>query len=153
GHRNDDKGKFTEISDQAGLETFWPWGIATGDFDKDGRLDIVTNNFNDRPYFFKNRLPRQNHVAFRLRGTRSNRDAIGVVARFYQGEKVMSRQVLGACGYLSQSSRVLHLGLGDKPEIDRVEIHWPSGVRQRLDAVAANRLHEIVERARSGRLY
>ncbi len=43
-------------------------------------MDIVTNNFNDQPYFFKNRLPRQNYVAFRLRGTRSNRDAIGPAA-------------------------------------------------------------------------
>jgi hypothetical protein len=128
-------------------------GAATGDFDNDGRLDIVTNNFNDQPYFFKNRLPRQNYVAFRLRGTRSNRDAIGAVLRLYQGGRIMSRQVLGACGYLSQSSRVLHFGLGNKPEIDRVEIHWPSGVWQRLDAVAANRLHDIVEPAQSGRLY
>ncbi len=86
------------------------------DFDGDGRLEIVVNNFNDQPYFFKNRLPAKNWVAFRLRGTRSNRDAIGAVVRLYQGDKIMTRQVQGACGYLSQSSRTLHFGLGDEGE-------------------------------------
>jgi hypothetical protein len=217
-YRNDGGGKFTEVSDKAGLETFWPWGIATGDFDNDGyedvflpsgmgypfwywpnqllmnqgdgtfrdraeelgvepprrgkfladpidgkpaarssrcavtgdfsadgRLDIVTNNFNDQPYYFKNRLPRKNYVEFRLRGTRSNRDAVGAVVRLSQGDKVMTRQVQGACGYLSHSSRTLHFGLGDRPAIDRVEITWPSGVHQRVDDVAANTLHEVIE--------
>jgi hypothetical protein len=217
-YRNDGGGKFTEVSDRAGLETFWPWGIATGDFDNDGdedifipsgmgypfyywpnylmhnqgdesfrdrasdwgiepprrgeffpekiegrpamrssrcaavadfdgdgRLDIVVNNFNDQPYFFRNRLPRKNYVAFRLRGTWSNRDAVGAVVRLYQGKKVMTRQVLSACGYLGQSSRTLHFGLGDQPLIDRVEITWPRGLRQRLDSVRANATHNLVE--------
>src|SRR5262249_10320310 len=81
---------------------------------------------------------KKNYVAFRLKGTRSNRDAIGAVVRVYQGEKVLTRQVLGICGYLAQSSHTLHFGLGDRPEIDRVEITWPSGARHRLDAVTAN---------------
>jgi hypothetical protein len=219
-YRNEGGGKFTEISDKANLETFWPWGIATGDFDndgwedvfvpsgmgypfyywpnyllmnqgdgsfrnqatelgiepcqrgeylpdrvagrqavrssrcavvadfdRDGRLEIVTNNFNDQPYYFKNQLPRKNYVAFRLRGTRSNRDAIGAVVRLYQGDRILTRQVHAASGYLSQSSRTLHFGLGDRPEIKHVEITWPSGVRQRLDAVVANTMHDIVEPA------
>jgi hypothetical protein len=217
-YRNEGKGKFTEISGQAALETFWPWGIATGDFDNDGfedvfvpsgmgypfyywpnqllhnegngtfrnvaaawgiepprrgkqfpfaingrpaarssrsaavadfdgdgRLDLVVNNFNDRPYFFHNRLPKKNHVSFRLRGTWSNRDAIGAVVRLHQGTKVMTRQVHGACGYLSQSSRTLHFGLGDRPDIDWVEIIWPRGRKQRLDQVTANTRHDLVE--------
>jgi hypothetical protein len=217
-YRNEGNGKFTEISDQAGLETFWPWGIATGDFDNDGRedvflssgmgypfyywpnyllmnqgdgtfrdqaaeagvepplrgtyfpdringrpatrssrcavtadfenngrLEIVTNNFNDQPYYFKNQFPLKNYVAFRLTGTRSNHDAIGAVVRLYGGGEIMTRQVQAACGYLSQSSRTLHFGLGNRRDIDRVEITWPSGRRQRLDTVAANALHKVVE--------
>ncbi len=217
-YRNEGGGKFTECSDRLGLETFWPWGVATGDFDNDGfedvfsasgmgypyyywpnyllmnhggrvflneaaklgveppprgetftdpamgreaarssrsaaaadfsgtgRLDIVTNNFNDQPYFFRNQLPRGNYVAFRLRGTRSNRDAVGAVVRVYQGDRVLTRQVRGACGYLSQSSKTLHFGLGDRPAIDRVEVTWPGGTRQRLEGVAANTRHDIVE--------
>jgi hypothetical protein len=219
-YRNDGDGKFVEISDQAGLETFWPWGIAAGDFDNDGRediflpsgmgypfyywpnallmnqgdgafqdraaeagmepplrgqslpnpiagwqavrssrsavtgdfdghgrLEIVVNNFNDQPYFFKNQFPFKNYVAFRLRGTRSSRDAIGAVVRLYQGSKILTRQVQSSGGYLAQSSRTLHFGLGDNPAIDRVEITWPSGIRQRVDSVAPNKLHNVIEPA------
>jgi hypothetical protein len=223
-YRNDGKGKFTEISDEAGLETFWPWGIATGDFDNDGyedvfiasgmgypfyywpnylmmnmrdgtfvnqatelgiepplrgsyltekikgkraarssrcaatadfdgdgRLEIVVNNFNDRPYFFKNQMPQKNYVAFRLRGTQSNRDAIGAVVRLFRGKQALTRQVHAACGYLSQSSKTLHFGLGDTTDIDRIEITWPSGLRQILPAVKANTRHDIVEPREDGK--
>jgi hypothetical protein len=219
-YRNLGQGKFTETALAAGLETFWPWGIATGDydndgnedvfitsgmgypfyywpnqlmmnngdgtfrdrasalgvepptggiyqekniggqraarssrsaavadFDGDGRLDIVTNNFNDRPYFFSNRFPRQNYVAFRLTGTRSNRDAIGAVVRLWAGKKVMVRQVSPAGGYLSQSSRVLHFGLGDRSKVDRIEIRWPRGLVQTLVNPPINTLNQIREPA------
>ena len=93
----------------------------------------------------KNQGPTRDYVAFRLRGTSSNRDAIGAVVRIYQGGKVMTRQVQAAGGYLSQGTKTLHFGLGDKPAIEHVEIVWPSGTRQRLDNVAINKLHDIVE--------
>src|SRR5262249_28777154 len=80
---------------------------AVADFTGSGRLDIVVNNFNDQPYFFRNQGSARNWVAFRLRGTRSNRDAVGAVVRLYQGGKVLTRQVQGTCGYLAQSSRTL----------------------------------------------
>jgi hypothetical protein len=117
------------------------------DFDGDGRLEIVTNNFNDRPYFFANRLPRRNYVAFRLTGTKSNRDAIAAVVRLWIGKTVMVRQVNPAGGYLSQSSRVLHFGLGDRSNVDRVEIRWPSGIVQTLENPAINTLHQVREAA------
>jgi hypothetical protein len=217
-YRNLGAGKFEEISDKAGMETFWPWGIASGDFDNaghedifiaagmgypfwywpnslminngngtftdrakdlgieppvrgrslpkkiqgndcprssrcaavadfdgDGRLDIVVNNFNDHPYYFRNRLPKKNYVAFRLQGTRSNRDAIGAMVRLYSGKEVMTRQVNPAGGYLSQSSKTIHFGLGDRTKIDRVEITWPRGGKQTLDAPAINKLNLIKE--------
>ncbi len=217
-YRNLGHGHFAETAGAAGLETFWPWGVASGDFDNDGyedvfipsgmgypfyywpnqlmmnngdgtfreravelgiepppggiyleeriggqqatrssrsaivadfdgdgRLEIVTNNFNDRPYFFANRLPRRNYVAFRLTGTKSNRDAIGTVVRLWVGKMVLVRQVNPAGGYLSQSSRVLHFGLGDRSNVDRVEIRWPSGIVQTLDNPAINSLHQVRE--------
>jgi hypothetical protein len=212
-------GKFEEVSDKAGAETLWPWGVATGDFDNDGyedafvpsgmgfpwdywpnrllmnqgdgtfrersheegiepppggiylpgdiagksqtrssraaavadfdgdgRLDLVVNNFNDGPYYFKNAFPPRNYVAFRLRGKRSNRDAVGAVVRAYADGQVLTRQVNPAGGYLAQSSKTVHFGLGDR-RLGRVEIRWPSGTVQVLEAPAPNRLHEVIEPA------
>src|SRR5437660_679775 len=219
-YRNLGHGHFTETAAAAGLETFWPWGVATGDydndgnedvfipsgmgypfyywpnhlmmnngdgtfrdradvlgieppvggiyleervggqpaarssrsavvadFDGDGRLGIVTNNFNGPPYYFVNRLPRRNYVEFRLTGTTSNRDAIGAVVRLWVGKTVMVRQVSPAGGYLAQSSRVVHFGLGDRTTVDRVEIRWPRGIRQTLQHPEINTLHQIREPA------
>jgi hypothetical protein len=57
----------------------------------------------------------------------------------------MTRQVRSACGYLSYSTRIAHFGLGDSPEFDRVEITWPSGIKQTVEKPAPNQLHVIVE--------
>ncbi len=118
---------------------------AVADFDGDGRLEIVTNNFNDRPYYFQNRLSQTNYVAFKLQGSRSNRDAIGAIMRLYIGDEVMTRQVHPAGGYLSQSSKTLHFGLGKRVKVDRGEITWPSGLVQMIDAPKINSWHAIVE--------
>jgi hypothetical protein len=211
-------GRFEECSERAKMETFWPWGIATGDFenngfedvfipsgmgfpffywrnylmmnngdetfsdrsrtegieppprgqfleqkigdrpaarssrcaatadfDGDGRLEIVVNNFNDYPYYFRNEFPDRHYVAFQLKGTKSNRDAIGAVVRLTAGDKVMTRQVQAAGGYLSQSSKIVHFGLGDDSKVDSVEVRWPSGIRQKIDNVQVGTLQEIVE--------
>jgi hypothetical protein len=102
------------------------------------------NNFNDTPYYFKNNFPRRNWIAYRLTGTsyrlpgrkwKTSRDAIGALVTLHLGKKdgkeeIMVRQVNPAGGYLSQSSKVIHFGLGDRPRVGRVEIRWPSGIRQ-----------------------
>ena len=219
-YRNLGDGKFTETALTAGLETFWPWGIATGDFDNDGdedvfitsgmgypfyywpnqlmmnngdgtfrdrasdlgvepptggiyqekdiaghrasrssrsaavadfdgdgRLDIITNNFNDRPYLFANVFPRHNYVALRLTGVTSNRDAIGALVRLWAGTRVMVQQVSPAGGYLAQSSRVLHFGLGNRTNVDSITIRWPRGIEQTLKSPKIDTLLQIREPA------
>jgi hypothetical protein len=118
---------------------------ATADFSGDGRVDIVTNNFNDAPYFFENQFPPKHYVEFRLRGTRSNRDAIGAVVKLFLSEQVLVRQVQAAGGYLSQSSKTLHFGLGERTGIDRAEVRWPSGLTQEILHPDLNRLHDLTE--------
>ncbi len=117
------------------------------DYDGDGRLDAAINNFNERAYLYRNRFPMRHWAAFRLRGTKSNRDAIGAVVRIEAGGRAQIRQVCGAGGYLGQSTRTLHFGLGDAAAIDRVEIRWPCGARQVLTGLAADRVHDVVEPA------
>src|SRR5205807_10409670 len=105
------------------------------------------NNFNGRAFYFRNSFPPKNYVAFRLTGTKSNRDAIGALVKIYLGKEVMVRQVQPAGGYLSQSSKTVHFGLGDRSGIDRVEIRWPNGALkpQQIDNPEINKLHRISE--------
>jgi len=118
---------------------------AVADFDGDGRLDLIVNNFNDYPYYFRNHFPQKNYLAFRLQGTKSNRDAIGALVKLYAGKDIMTRLVKPASGYLSQSSKTVHFGLGDRSKIDRLEIRWPSGLRQTIENPSMNQMHHIVE--------
>jgi hypothetical protein len=120
---------------------------ATADFDGDGQLELIVNNFNDVPYYFRfsERLPVKHWVAFRLRGTRSNRDAIGAVVKLFNEQGVMVRQVHCTGGYLSQSSKTVHFGLGGSATVDRVEIRWPSGVQQTLVPPVIEKLYEVIE--------
>jgi hypothetical protein len=217
-YRNAGQGKFMEVSDSVGAETFQPWGIANGDFDNDGyedvfipagmgfpffyrpfsllmndrgtrfvdraaeagleprpggphlpnaiagkaasrssraaatadfngdgRLDLVVCNFNERSYLYLNESPKRNWIAFRLEGTKGNRDAIGALLRLRAGGRTLVRQVQAQGGYLSQSWNTVHFGLGDAGLVDSCDILWPGGKLQVLPAPPVNRVHAVKE--------
>ncbi len=108
---------------------------AVFDVDEDGDLDIVTNEWNDRPQVLVSNLAvkkKLNYLKVRLVGTVSNRDGFGSTVKVHSGSKTFARYHDGKSGYLSQSSMPLYFGLGDATQIDRIEVRWPSGKVQTL---------------------
>lgn len=100
------------------------------DIDHDGDLDIITNEFNDRPQVLMSNLSERRQVRYvkiRLQGRRSNRDGIGAMVSLSAGGKTSTQFVDGKSGYLSQSSVPLYFGLGSSTKIDSISVRWPSG--------------------------
>lgn len=123
------------------------------DFDQDGDLDIITNEFGATPQVLESDLSERrgaalSYLEIRLRGTQSNRDGLGARVTVSAGNRRWVQVYDGQSGYLSQSSLPLYFGLAGANRVDRVEVSWPSGVRTMLDAdIPLNELLEISEPA------
>jgi hypothetical protein len=121
-------------------------GLAQGDFDRDGRLDLVVTRLNEPAIVLWNRSPRRGHwIAFDLRGTRSNRDGIGAMVMIRTARGKQWNRRTAASGYGATSSRLVHFGLGEADRVDEVEIRWPSGAVQRIGPATADRVIAIRE--------
>jgi hypothetical protein len=105
---------------------------AVADFDNDGRLDLVVNNFNHEPYLFRNISPVKHYLQIRLRGKKSNRDGYGTRVKVISDNLVQYREAHSSGGYLTQSSPILHFGLGENARVGRVEIIWPGAKRPQV---------------------
>ena len=119
------------------------------DLDGDGDLDLVTNEWSDRPQVLVSNLSEKKKIQFlkiKLTGTTSNRDGLGATVKVHCGAKTYTRYHDGKSGYLSQSFMPLYIGLGDATQIDRIEVAWSSGKKQTLsDKIPINALLTIVE--------
>ena len=120
-------------------------GLAILDSDHDGRLDLVLRNFHQPAGLLRNRRGSGHWVAFKLEGTRSNRDAVGARIRLRTGDRWQTRVVTAGSGYLSSSSLRQHFGLGDATRVDEVVIEWPSGQRTDLRDLDVDRMHPVTE--------
>lgn len=122
-------------------------GVAVGDFDQDGALDLVVRNVaRKKVVYFHNELSRKAHF-FRLElvGSRSNRDAVGAVARVAAGGLLQSRVRTSGSGFQGQSEGALHFGLGNAARVETLTIEWPSGIEERFTNLPADHLVRIVE--------
>jgi hypothetical protein len=116
-------------------------GAAFGDFDGDGRPDVVITTNAGPAYLYRNDVRNGNQVIrFVLHGTKSNRDAIGAKVRVTAGTQTYWKMVKSGSSYLSQSELPLSFGLGPRTAVDKVEIEWPSGKKQAIDSVRAGQI-------------
>jgi len=153
-HREGEGQKFLETSDRAG-EDFQRIevgrGVAVGDIDNDGAVDIlVTNNNGPVRLLHNDTLPRQHWLEVRLEGARTNRFGMGArVAVVRDGEEPLWRRVHTDSSYLSASDVRVHFGLGRRSDVQRLMVRWPDGVEESWDKIQADRV--VVLRQGSGR--
>ena len=120
--------------------------MAIGDLDNDGRVDAVITT-NDGPvHVLHNETPASNHwLLLKLVGHTSNRDAIGAEVTLVTAAGAQHATVSTASSYLSASDKRVHFGLGQEASAQRIEIRWPSGIRQTIKDVRADQILEIDE--------
>lgn len=141
--------RFEDVSATAGAAVAAPSvarGAAFGDFDNDGRLDVVINNMHDAPSLLRSDSASVNHwLMVRLEGVKSNRSAIGARVTCVTGKLRQIDEVRSGGSFFSQNDFRLHFGLGVAPRVDLLEIRWPSGAMERIKNCGADQIILIRE--------
>jgi len=147
--RNKHDRSFEDVTALAGLDRLPPAsrrGLAVGDVNNDGKLDVIVLNIGEPPTLLINRNQSSNHaVLFHLVGTKSNKAAIGARAVVTTGEGVQIGEIRSGSSYLSQNDLRLHFGLGDTTSISSVRILWPSGKDEIFKNLPGDFIYTIVE--------
>ncbi len=140
---------FADVSATAGDAILAPKmhrGAAFGDLTNDGKIDAVVNVLHDRPQLLINRTSNDHHwIEIKLVGTKDNRDGLGAKVKITTAEGVQYNVATTAVGYSSSSDKRVHFGLGKAATIDRIDLSWPTGVKQSLVNVKADQVLTIVE--------
>ncbi|QDV41565.1 ASPIC and UnbV [Stieleria neptunia] len=137
-----------DVSDPSG---YWSGrhvgrGLARLDFNRDGNIDVAVTHLGETSALLINRTETQNHwIQIQLVGTRSERDAIGAKVDVQVGDRSLSQWVVAGDGFFCRNEAVVAFGLGNRQQVDQLSIRWPSGRRQQLNNLAADRRLLIVE--------
>src|ERR1700682_702654 len=148
-HRNNRDGTFSEVASQVGsalMEERVGRGVAFGDIDNDGDIDIVVNDLDGSPQLLRNDGGNANNsVLIKTVGVKSNRDGIGARVKVVSGDLAQVDEVRSGGSYISQNDLRLHFGLEKRTKIDYIEVRWPSGVVDKVANLNANRILTIRE--------
>src|SRR5260370_6483089 len=123
-------------------------GLALGDFDNDGSVDVLVSVNDGAPVLLRNNAGKQNHwLGVKLVGKKSNPDAVGAVVSYQAGDLKRSRMKVGGGSYLSSHDPRMVLGLGKREKIDWLEVKWPlpSGKTERFTNLPINRYIMVIE--------
>ncbi len=149
---HNERGKFIDVSEASGpgiSERHASRGAAFGDYDNDGGVEVVVNSQNEAPSLLHRAAKADGHwIILKLEGVRSNRSGIGARVRLSAGDTTQTGEVRSGGSYLSQNDLRLHFGLGAEKWVDRLEIVWPSGVRQIETRLQVDRITVIREPSR-----
>jgi len=142
-------GRFEDVSSKSGpgiQSEQVARGCAFGDLDNDGDVDVVVNNLDAPPSLLRNdggNVSRS--VTVKCVGTRSNRSAIGTRVKVTIAGRDQIDEVMSGSSYYSQNDLRLHFGLGTAEKADRIEVLWPSGLKETFDDIKANQIVVIQE--------
>jgi enediyne biosynthesis protein E4 len=141
--------KFEDVSRDAGpvlSERTTARGACFADYDNDGKVDAFVVNLGARGTLVHNVSTNTGHwVAVKLKGTKSNRDGIGAKVEVFAGGKRWFAERVTGTGYLSQDDGRMHFGLGVAATVDKIIVHWPSGMEQMVEKLATDRVVTIEE--------
>jgi hypothetical protein len=145
------KGKFINVSESSGpifAKSFSARGMAAGDFNNDGGIDVLVAVNDGAPVLLRNNIGKDNHwLGVSLVGTKSNKDAIGARITYKSGDLTRSRTKVGGGSFMSSHDPRVLLGLGKRKKVDWIDVQWPQpgGGVERLTNVPVDRYITVVE--------
>ena len=139
--------QFAERGEDLGLaERYKSRGLALGDYDNDGDIDVVVNNLDGPPTLLRNASgDHHSWLLVDVRGTTGDRSAIGARVRATSGGRTQLREVRSSASYLSANDLRQHFGLGADKRIERLTVRWPSGRMRTIEDVALNQILIVEE--------
>lgn len=148
-HRNNRDGTFTEVAAEFGTvltELRASRGVAFGDIDNDGDVDLIVADLDGPPQLLRNDSGNANNsILIKTVGVKSNRSGIGARVKVVSGDLTQVDEVRSGDSYISQSDQRLHFGLEKRTKVDSIEVRWPSGNVDKITGVGVNRVIVIKE--------
>jgi len=144
-------GKYKNVSEQSGPvfgKSFSARGMAVGDFNNDGGIDVLVAVNDGAPILLRNNVGKENHwLGVQLIGTKANRDAVGARLTYKAGDQTRSRMKTGGGSFLSSHDPRMILGLGKRTKVDSLDVQWPQpgGGVERFTNLPTDRYITIVE--------